>query len=61
MIEINLLPGAKRKQPSAAKMEVGAAFRELASRYQVDRLLLGSVALFVAGLAAVAGMWYFQG
>lgn len=61
MIEINLLPGAKRKQPSAAKMEVGAAFRELASRFNADRLLVGSVSIFVAGMLAVAGMWYFQG
>ena len=61
MIEINLLPGAKRKQPSAAKMEVGAAVRELASRFNADRLLVGSVSIFVAGMLAVAGMWYFQG
>jgi Tfp pilus assembly protein PilN len=61
MIEINLLPGAKRKQPSAAKMEVGAAFRELASRFNADRMLVGSISLFVAGMLAVAAMWYFQG
>ncbi len=61
MIEINLLPGAKRKQPSAAKMEVGAAFREIGSRISADKLLVGSVSVFVVGLVAVAGMWYFQG
>lgn len=60
MIEINLIPAAQRKQPSPANMEVGEAFRELASRLQIDRLLVGSIALFVAGLCAVAGMWYVQ-
>ena len=61
MIEINLLPGAKRKQPSAAKMEVGDAFRELASRFHIDRLLVIATTLFLAGVGAVMGMWYFQG
>ena len=61
MIEINLLPGAKRKQPSPATMEVGDAFRELGSRFRADRLLIGSVATFAAGLLATAGMWHFQG
>lgn len=61
MIQINLLPGVKRKQPSPAKMEVGAAFREIASRMSADKLLVGSVSLFVAGMVAIGLMWYFQG
>lgn len=60
MIEINLLPGArKQKRSRSAAFDFGAFFGSVASRIR-DPYLIVAVAMTVVGLAAVGGMYWYQ-
>jgi Tfp pilus assembly protein PilN len=65
MIEINLLPSARksrkaRSSTSAAKFDFGAYMGNLTSRMS-DPWLLVAIAGVVLGVAGVGAQWYFQG
>jgi Tfp pilus assembly protein PilN len=62
MIEINLLPGARKKtrSSSGASLNLGALFGGLAARFK-DPWLIVAVAGVVVGLAATGGMFFLQG
>ena len=63
MIEINLLPSARKKSrssPSASKFDMGAFTGNLTSRMK-DPWLLVAIAGVVIGVAGVGAQWFFQG
>lgn len=63
MIEINLLPNARKKSrssSSASKFDFGAFTGNLTSRMK-DPWLLVAIAGVVIGVAGVGAQWYFQG
>jgi Tfp pilus assembly protein PilN len=60
MIEINLLPGArKQKRSRSAAFDFGAFFGNLAARVR-DPFLIAAVVSMVLALAAVGGMYLYQ-
>lgn len=60
MIEINLLPGARKKSRGRGpSFSVPDVLRDLQSRVR-DPWMLSAVAGVVVGLAAIGGMWTFQ-
>ncbi|HLA91577.1 MAG TPA: PilN domain-containing protein [Gemmatimonadaceae bacterium] len=60
MIEINLLPGARKaKRGRAAKVDFGAVFGNLSAKIR-DPYLIGAIASVVVALLAVGGMWLYQ-
>lgn len=60
MIEINLLPGARKaKRGRTAKIDFGAVFGNLSAKIR-DPYLLAAVASVVVALLAVGGMWLYQ-
>jgi Tfp pilus assembly protein PilN len=63
MIEINLLPGARKKSKSTgggSKIDVRAAIAALGERFKDPWLGIAAGGLTV-GLLAVGAMWFFQG
>lgn len=63
MIEINLLPGARRKSKGGsggASLSVGALLGSLGERFK-DPWLGVAVLGVVLGLSAAGAMWFFQG
>ncbi len=63
MIEINLLPGARKKSRSSgggSSLNIRAALGNLVARFK-DPWLGVAVGGFVLGLLAVGGLWFFQG
>lgn len=60
MIEINLLPGARKaKRGRSAKIDFGAVFGTLAARIR-DPYMIAAVASAVVAILAVGGMWLYQ-
>lgn len=62
MIEINLLPGSRkkaRKGGGGAKINLGEVFKDLGSRVR-DPWLISAVVGVAVGLAAIAGMYVYQ-
>lgn len=61
MIEINLLPGARKKSRSSrtASLNLGAILAELSARFR-DPWLVIAIAGVVIGLAGVGGQFWFQ-
>jgi Tfp pilus assembly protein PilN len=57
-IEINLLPGGKKKKPGGAGLAL-PNFGELIAQVK-DPLLIGAVAAWVVGLSGMGGVWYTQ-
>jgi Tfp pilus assembly protein PilN len=57
-IEINLLPGAKKKKRGGAAFEL-PDFKELLTQVK-DPLLLGTIGTWAVGLAAVGGIWLIE-
>ncbi|MBX3173565.1 MAG: PilN domain-containing protein [Gemmatimonadaceae bacterium] len=63
MIEINLLPGARKKSKGGsggASLNIGALLGSLSERFR-DPWLGIAVAGVVLGVAAAGAMWFFQG
>jgi Tfp pilus assembly protein PilN len=61
MIQINLLPGAVRKTRSrGVSLNLGALTSGIGARVS-DPYLLAAVAGMALGVAAIAGMWLYQG
>ncbi|MEX2181299.1 MAG: PilN domain-containing protein [Gemmatimonadaceae bacterium] len=62
MIEINLLPGARKKSRSSrsASLNLGAIFAEVSARFK-DPWLIVAVAGVAIGLAVSGGMFLLQG
>ena len=63
MIEINLLPGARKKKKgssSSASLDLGAAFGDLASKLK-DPWLVVAIGGICIGVAASAAMYVRQG
>lgn len=61
MIEINLLPGARKsKRSRTATVDVRALFGEVLARVR-DPYLIGAIAGVLVGVLATAGMWLYQG
>ncbi len=60
MIEINLLPGARKKTRSRGpSFNIGDVLKDLQSRVR-DPWMISAVAGVVVGLAAIGGMWTLQ-
>lgn len=61
MIEINLLPGARKKSRSSrtASVNLGAILGELSARFK-DPWLIMAIAGVVIGLAGVGGQFWYQ-
>lgn len=61
MIEINLLPGARKKSKSSrtASLNIGAILGSLSERFK-DPWLIVAIAGVVIGLAGVAGQYWYQ-
>ena len=59
MIEINLLPGAKRTTSSAIKFAPGAALASLSAKFK-DKSLIYAVLATIIGLGSIAGMYTYQ-
>jgi len=60
MIEINLLPGARKKARShGPSFNIGDLFRDLASRVR-DPWMISAAAGVIVGVAAIGGMWTYQ-
>jgi len=57
-IEINLLPGGKKKKPGGAGLAM-PNFGELVAQIK-DPLLIGTVAAWVVGLSVIGLVWYTQ-
>jgi len=62
MIEINLLPGARKKKSASkgASIDMGALVAGFRERFK-DPWLLAAIAGVVVGLSAVGFMWWSQG
>ena len=61
MIEINLLPGARKRQRSRGpSLNIGEVFRDLGDRIR-DPWMITAVVGVVVGLAATGAMWTWQG
>lgn len=62
MIEINLLPGSRKKKGGSggASLNVGALLADLTARFR-DPWLIVAVIGVVMGLASAGAMWFFQG
>ncbi|MBI1808776.1 MAG: PilN domain-containing protein [Gemmatimonadetes bacterium] len=61
MIEINLLPGARKsKRSRTATVDVRALFGEVLAKVR-DPYLIGAIAGVAIGVLATAGMWLYQG
>jgi len=61
MIEINLLPGARKKTRSSrtASVNIGAILSDLSARFK-DPWLIIAIAGVVIGLAGVGGQYFYQ-
>jgi Tfp pilus assembly protein PilN len=60
MIEINLLPGARKKtRRSGPSVNFGEVFKDLASRVS-DPWMISAVVGVAVGVAAIGGMWTWQ-
>ncbi len=60
MIEINLLPGSRKKaRRSGPSLDLGGLFRDLGSRVR-DPWMLSAIGGVVVGLAAIGIMWTMQ-
>jgi Tfp pilus assembly protein PilN len=61
MIEINLLPGARKKKSGSkgASLNVGAILEDLRGRFK-DPWLMFAIAGFIVAAAATGAMWYMQ-
>ncbi|HEY5088049.1 MAG TPA: PilN domain-containing protein [Gemmatimonadaceae bacterium] len=59
MIEINLLPGAKRTTHRAANFAPGAALASIGASFK-DKFLIFGVLGVVIGLGGIAGMYLYQ-
>lgn len=59
MIEINLLPGAKRTTSRGVKFAPGAALASIGSNFK-DKFLIFGVVTAVIGVGAIAGMYVYQ-
>lgn len=59
MIEINLLPGAKRTTSRAISFAPGAALANISSNFK-DKSLIYAVLATVIGLGSIAGMYTYQ-
>jgi Tfp pilus assembly protein PilN len=60
MIEINLLPGArKQKRSRSAAVDFGALFGELAARIR-DPFLIAAAASVVVSVIAIGALWFVQ-
>ena len=60
MIEINLLPGArKQKRSRSSAFDFGAFFGNLSSRVR-DPFLIAAVASVFVAVIAVGGLWFYQ-
>jgi len=60
MIEINLLPGARKKTKSKGQsLNFGDFFKDLGSRVR-DPWLLSAIGGVTVGIVAIAAMWFFQ-
>ncbi len=59
MIEVNLLPGAKKSSRGAGKFDVGAAFGSIGSKIR-DPWLVGAAASLVVSMAAVGILFTSQ-
>ncbi len=61
MIEINLLPGARKKARSRGpSLNIGETFRDLAQRIR-DPWMISAVSGVAIGLVAIGAMWTLQG
>ncbi len=61
MIEINLLPGArKQKRTRSTNVDFGAMLGNLAARFR-DPYLIGAIASTVVAILAVGGLYLWQG
>ncbi len=61
MIEINLLPGArKQKRSKSSNLDFGAMLGNLSTRFR-DPYLIGAVASTVVAILIVGGMFWWQG
>lgn len=60
MIEINLLPGARKaKRGRSAKVDFGAIFGSVSAKIR-DPYMIAAVASVVVAIAAVGGLWLYQ-
>lgn len=60
MIEINLLPGARKaKRSRSAKVDFGAVFGNISAKIR-DPYMIAAVASVIVALAAVGGLWLYQ-
>jgi Tfp pilus assembly protein PilN len=60
MIEINLLPGARKaKRSRSTKIDFGAILGSISARIR-DPYMLGAIASVVVALLAVGGLWLYQ-
>ena len=60
MIEINLLPGARKtKRSRSSNLDFGAMMGNFTSRFR-DPYLLAAVGSIVVALFMVAGLWWYQ-
>ena len=59
MIEINLLPGAKRTTSRGVKFAPGAALASIGANFK-DKFLIFGVSAAVIGVGAIAGMYVYQ-
>jgi Tfp pilus assembly protein PilN len=63
MIEINLLPGARKRTrsggPSFNLGNVGEVFKDFSSRVR-DPWLMAAIGGVAVGIAAIGGMWFYQ-
>ncbi|MFI5239648.1 MAG: hypothetical protein ACHQQP_07535, partial [Gemmatimonadales bacterium] len=59
MIEINILPGAKRTTRRGVNFAPGAAIANIGANFK-DRFLIFGVLATVIGLGSIAGMYVYQ-
>lgn len=59
MIEINLLPGAKRTASRGITLAPGAALASIGANFK-DKFLMFGIAATVIGLGSIAGMYLYQ-
>ncbi len=60
MIQINLLPGAKKTRARGVSMNLGAITTGAIARVTDPHLLMAAAGMLL-GAAAIAGMWWYQG